>query len=276
MTHPYIPTRADGPEHTIWFETLPRHLAGRGDPRHITQALRAAGWKTHSDPDLPHVVLVSSDHRHSVVLEPEPEPYGTWWRIRGMDEQRRWYAEFGAHTPVEIIAGLTDALLNPAPEPGTTPSVWPVLAWAGWSYERDERGNETATRPDGTLSLRRWTVEPGESFFWTAEAALSHGGGGRDLIWRASLDDHMPTHLITAFATALADVEPVQRGRYDVPHSHLVNQVRRGPQGEQLAAAHQARLKAVRAAARKARRTALAAQKPPAPLTSPAVSSRSH
>ncbi|WP_203557992.1 hypothetical protein [Streptomyces sp. S4.7] len=76
------------------------------------------------------------------------------------------------------------------------------------------------------------------------------------------LDDHMPAHLIFAFATALVRVEPVQRGRYDTPHSHLVTQVQRGPQRKQLAAAHEARLKTVRAAARNARRAA-----PPAPPT---------
>ncbi|MGW7423635.1 DUF317 domain-containing protein [Streptomyces sp. NPDC054813] len=75
-------------------------------------------------------------------------------------------------------------------------------------------------------------------------------------MWRACLDDDMPRHLITAFTIALASDEPAQRGMYDVPHSHLVTQHQRGPQGEQLAAARKARLKAVRAAVRSARRSA--------------------
>ncbi|MGV9883009.1 hypothetical protein [Streptomyces sp. NPDC003006] len=90
---PYLPTRANSPHDTIWFETEPRHLAGRGDPRHITQALRAAGWANRSDPDFPHVLLVSLDYRHTVVLEPDAEPSGAWWRIRGQEE------EVGAGTP---------------------------------------------------------------------------------------------------------------------------------------------------------------------------------
>ncbi|MEU1073530.1 MULTISPECIES: DUF317 domain-containing protein [unclassified Streptomyces] len=177
MTDPYLPTRANSPHGTIWFETQPRHLAGRGDPRHITQALRAAGWANRSDPDFPHVLLVSPDYRHTVVLEPDPEAYGAWWRIRGQEEDGgRWYTEFGAHTPVEILASLTDALLEPAPE--HAPPVWSPLTAAGWSYERDERGNEIARHPDNILSLERWAVEPGETFHWRAQAALPNGGGG--------------------------------------------------------------------------------------------------
>lgn len=271
---PYISTRANEPHNTIWFETRPRHLAGRGDPRHITQALRAAGWKNHSDPDYPHVALVSPDYRHTLVLEPQPEPYAAWWRIRGESEEGRWYTEFGGNTPVETLASLTDALSQPAPE--TTPDVWQALTSAGWTYERDEHGNETAAHPDDILSLRRWTVSPSERFFWTAEATLADGLGGRDRLWRASLDDDMPRHLITAFTTALASDEPVQRGMYDVPHSHLVTQHQRGPQGEQLAAAREARLKPVRAAARKARRSAaLPPRNGPAPAASSPTTVRS-
>ncbi|MEV5979669.1 DUF317 domain-containing protein [Streptomyces sp. NPDC052114] len=270
MTHPYIATRANSPHGTIWFETQPRHLAGRGDPRHITEALRAAGWANQSDPAFPHVLLVSPEYRHTVVLEPAPEPYGAWWRIRGQEaDGRHWYTEFGAHTPVEILAHLTDALLKPAPE--QTPQIWSPLTEAGWSHERDERGNEIARHPDGILSLERWAVEPGETVHWRAQAALPNGGGGFQTIWHAYLDERTPPHLIAAFTAALAHDAPVQRGMYDVPHSHLVTQEERGPQGEQLAAAHEVRLKAVRAAARKARRTAALTTSPSASLAAPAA-----
>ncbi|WP_052230207.1 DUF317 domain-containing protein [Streptomyces sp. CT34] len=271
MTGPYIPTRANSPHDTIWFETQPRHLAGRGDPRHITQALRAAGWKNHSDSDYPHIVLASPDYRHTVVLEPEPRPYDAWWRIRGQSEDgQHWYTEFGANTPVEILATLTNALLEPIPE--QTPPIWSPLTAAGWSYERDEHGNEIAHHPDGTLNLERWSVEPGEKFHWRVQAALPTGGGSFQRIWHAYLDDQMPHHLITAFTSALVSDEPVQRARFDVPHTHLVTQEQRGPQGEELAARHETRLKAIRTAARKARRKAALAPHPPAPVAAPAVS----
>lgn len=272
MTHPYISARTDDPRHTIWFETRPRYLAGGGDPRHITQALRAAGWKNHSDPDYPHVVLTSPDQRHTVALEPETSSYTAWWGIQAHGYQDGWYTQFGGNIPVEILAGLTDALLQPVPK--TAPEIWVPLTEAGWSYERDERGNATAAHPDNILSVRRRAVEPGESIFWIVEATLPIGGGGHERIWHAYLDERMPPHLIAAFTRALALDEPVQRRYYDVPHFHLVTQ-ERGPFGEQLAAAHEARLKTVRTAARKARRTALSAQKPPAPSTTPAVPARS-
>ncbi|MEV4997426.1 DUF317 domain-containing protein [Streptomyces niveus] len=269
MSQPYISTRADGPEHSIWFETRPRYLAGGGDPRHVTQALRAAGWKNHSDPDYPHVVLAGPDHRHTVVLEPETSSYAAWWRIQAHGDHGHWYATFGGNTPVEILAGLTDALLKPVPE--TAPEIWPTLAWAGWAYESDEHGNESARHPDGILSLCRQAVGRGKGL-WRADADLPTGLGGRERIWHAYFDDRMPPHLIAAFTQALALDEPVQRRHYDVPHSHLVTQ-ERGPRGEQLALAHEARLKTVRATARNTRRSALAAQA--APSTTTAVPARS-
>lgn len=272
MSRPYIPTRANGPHTTIWFETQPRYLAGRGDPRHITQALRAAGWKNWSDPDFPHVLLTSPDHRHSVVLEPGPETYGVWWRIWGMAaNDRHWYAEFGAHTPVEILAAVTDALLEPIPE--QPPQIWKPLTAAGWSYQRDDSGNEVARHPDGLLSVERWAAESGVPAYWRAQAALPNGGGGFERIWHAYLDDPVP-HLIAAFTRALASNQPVQRARDDVPHSHLVTQEQRGPQGDQLAAAHEARLKAIRAAARKARRRAALTTHGGPPTAVPSVPAR--
>ncbi|MEW1725140.1 DUF317 domain-containing protein [Streptomyces sp. NPDC093109] len=211
--------------------------------------------------------MASPDYRHSVVLEPEPEPYKAWWRICSYVEQRRWNTQFGANTPVEILAALTDALLAPVPE--TTPEIWTPLTAAGWTYERDARGNESATHPDGIMSLSRRSLDPGEHFLWTAEARHDYGDT-QALIWHAYLDDRMPTHLISAFTTALASSEPVQRGMYDVPHAHLVSQVQRGPQGKELADAHEARLKGARAAACKARRSAAPSTRgAPAPATAP-------
>ncbi|MFC8708863.1 MULTISPECIES: DUF317 domain-containing protein [unclassified Streptomyces] len=247
--HLYTPTRARDPRGLIWFQTRPRYLAGGGDPRRITQTLLAGGWHNRSDPDYPHVVLAGPDHRHTLVLEPEPAPYRPWWTIRGHDEHGHWHSEFGANTPVEILSALTDALLAPAPQ--TSSDIWTALTSAHWHYERDGQGNETAAHPDGLLKLRRWSVEPGEHCHWTAEAATTNGMGGTRPIWRASLDDRMPRHLLAAFTTALARDEPVQRSRYDD---------------------HDARLEAVRAAARRARRAAArAASRAPGPAAAPAT-----
>ncbi|MGQ4383552.1 DUF317 domain-containing protein [Streptomyces sp. SAS_270] len=112
--------------------------------------------------------------------------------------------------------------------------------------------------------MERSATLTSDYFSWKAEVALPTGLGGHHRLWHAYFDDRTPRHLIAGFVTALVDPAPVSRGHYDVPHSHLVTQVERGAQGEQLAAAHEARLKASRSAARQARRSA-------APPTPPAI-----
>lgn len=268
MTSPYIASRAQDRWSLIWCDTTPRHLAGPGDPRHVTQALRAGGWKNVGDPDFPHVVLTSPDYRHSLVLEPTPDAYGAWWRIRSGD----WHAAFGGNTPAEIIAGFTDALLRPTPD--AEQDIWPTLQTAGWTVERDERNNEHARHPDGITTMERSAGLDSDWFTWTAEVAQPTGLGGQHRLWSASFDDRTPRHLIASFAAALTDPAPVSRGRYNVPHSHLVTQVERGAQGDQLAAAHDARLKATRTAARKARRASAPTTRPasaPGATTTPAA-----
>ncbi|MFD3910077.1 DUF317 domain-containing protein [Streptomyces sp. NPDC058603] len=271
MSYQHFHTRANEPLRTIHCATTPRHLAGRGDPRHITQALRAAGWKNHSAPDYPHVILASPDYRYHLVLEPEPATYKAWWRIASEAPGQRWYAEFGGETPVEVLAGFTDALILPVPQ--QEPDVWQPLVAAGWSYGRDKRGNEEAVAPDGIMSVSRFTPLTSDMFTWKAEAAEPTGLGGHRRIWHAYIGDETPRHLIAGFIDALASPEPVQRGRYDVPRGHLVTQEQHGPQGEQLLAAHEARLKAARATARKTRRAA-APQTHPSPATAASASAK--
>ncbi|MFD9224865.1 DUF317 domain-containing protein [Streptomyces sp. NPDC060064] len=208
------------------------------------------GGRTTGDPDFPHVVLASPDYRHTLVLEPTPDSFASWWRI----SSKQWHASLGGNTPAEIIAGFTDALLQPAAEVG--PDIWPTLQAVGWSYERDERGNQRARHPDGVSTMERSATLDSGWFSWTAEVALPTGLGGHRRLWHAYFDGRTPRHLLSGFAAALVDPAPVSRGHYDVPHSHLVTQVERGARGEQLAAAHEARLKASESAARKARRSA--------------------
>ncbi|MFF3088696.1 DUF317 domain-containing protein [Streptomyces nojiriensis] len=67
------------------------------------------------------MILASPDQRYALALEPENESYSKWWRISCAGDDENWYAQFGGNTPVEILAGFTDALLSPAPD--TTPDV---------------------------------------------------------------------------------------------------------------------------------------------------------
>ncbi|WP_374778490.1 DUF317 domain-containing protein [Streptomyces sp. NBC_01310] len=131
----------------------PRHLAGPGDPRHITHVLRAAGWHTASDPLHPTVSLHSPDYSLRLTLTPKPgRPYRPWWRIRSPHGPAHWSAEFSGATPVEIIAGLTDALVQPPPEHLRSP--WDVLTSHGWSHHRQSGGSESATTRPPTWSPR--------------------------------------------------------------------------------------------------------------------------
>lgn len=70
-----------------------------------------------------------------------------------MKASRCWHAALGGNTPVEIIAGFTDALVRPPPKAGQ--EIWPMLQKAGWTVERDERSNERARHPDGMTTVER-------------------------------------------------------------------------------------------------------------------------
>ncbi|WP_371679656.1 DUF317 domain-containing protein [Streptomyces sp. NBC_01276] len=209
------------------------------------------------------MILASPDQRYALALEPENESYSKWWRISCTSDTESWYAEFGGNTPVEILAGFTDALLAPAPE--TAPDVWSIVTKAGWSYTQNERGHELAEHPDGILQLRRWDRKISWNTGFIACALLPDGLGGQETVWEAHLGN--APHLAAAFVTALVDPAPVARAEYDVPHSGLVTQKPGGRQGDYLAKEHTARLARSRATAVRSRRTALTTQ--PVPGSAP-------
>ncbi|MFF3556138.1 DUF317 domain-containing protein [Streptomyces tsukubensis] len=106
-------------------DVSPRHLAGPGDPRHITHALAAADWTLRSDSLTPVVDLISPDRLHQLRHEPQPGSDQTVWRLSGIHDKGSWYASFGA-VPVEILASFTDQVLLPPPALDR-PDVWDVL-----------------------------------------------------------------------------------------------------------------------------------------------------
>ncbi|MCY0942330.1 DUF317 domain-containing protein [Streptomyces antarcticus] len=202
------------------------------------------------------MILASPDQRYALALEPEPESYSKWWRISCTSEDENWYAQFGGNTPVEILAGFTDALLAPRPE--TTPDVWSILIAAGWTYVRDERGHELAEHPDGIMQLRRGSNPDRWNPGWSAAALLPDGLGGLETLWEAHLGN--APHLAAAFATALVDPDPVARAEFDVPHSGLVTQQPGGRQAYELGKEHAGRLARARANSVVRRRTPLTTQ----------------
>ncbi|GAA1160129.1 DUF317 domain-containing protein [Streptomyces hebeiensis] len=181
----------------------PRHLAGGGDPAWITVPLhRACGWSYGHDPLMPRVILSSPDQQALLRLDPDPD--GQWWTLHHAPGAGRpaWYASFGARTPVEIIAAVTDALTNPDTTAPAGADPYEPLQHAGWSPTTVENGYVS---PDGTACVQR----PGSARTgpWFATSTL----GPTQPVWQARFGEHTPPHLITAFTAALTDPTPVPR-----------------------------------------------------------------
>ncbi|MER0483140.1 DUF317 domain-containing protein [Streptomyces sp. Edi2] len=185
----------------------PRYLAGGGDPAWVTAPLhRSCDWSSQPNPLVPHVVLTSPDRR--AVLRLGPDPDGPWWNLQHAGgEQRAWSVSFGVRTPVEIIAGFTDALADPATAQAPAPDAYEPLRQAGWLEGHDHDG---LTSPDGLAHVEHFTH--GFTDCWFARTAVSEDPEG--LIWRAYLSGDTPAHLITGFTRALADTAPLLRDAY--------------------------------------------------------------
>ncbi|WP_165983939.1 DUF317 domain-containing protein [Streptomyces sp. YIM 98790] len=269
-------SQAAGAFDFIPHATTPGYLAGAGDPRYVTEALRAAGWSAHQAPGVPHVLMASPTWATRLLLEPDPQhiPSSSWWRLQHGDDTTGWSASFGGHTPVEILGAVTDALLLPAPDPQPDAgrAVWQVLEGNGWAVGiRD--GDRWATSPDHLAHLAHRSLgEEGDHFYWMAEVCQGRADG--PTVWRAHFNGSMPVHLIGAFADAFSSAEPLYRPQYGTPvYSHQVTQVPAALTGETLAARYEQRLSDARAQARAARRAARRAPTTPetaAPAIRPA------
>ncbi|MFI7351999.1 DUF317 domain-containing protein [Streptomyces sp. NPDC049936] len=253
----------------IPFDTGPRHLAGPGDARHVTHGLAAAGWATLSDSLGAEIVLRSPDGRYRLQFDPQSAT-SAWWRLRaeGGDNEFGWYAEFGELVPAEVLAGFTDALLAPA---SPQPDPWEPVARAGW--QRDEAG--AAHSPDAMCHIeRRPMSEFRDRPSWHIEmrdASDARYPGPR--IWHAFLDEDVPDHLAGAFLDALTDQSPLQRGMFDRTAHHSAVKESSPLRPQQVVEAHTARMKAIRAQIRNARRqqTAPATRPVSASATQPAA-----
>lgn len=197
----------------------PRYLAGPGDPAWVTVPLhRACRWSTAQDPLVPRVILTSPDQLAQLRITPDPDPAEPWWILRHAHhgDQRAWSVTFDAHTPVEIIAAVTDALTDPATPRAAADDPYETLRAAGWHAPRHHDGRtspEGMTSPDGLARVDR-LVHEHRAASWVVETSVHH----LPTLWRAYLDGDTPPHLVAALFGALADETPLVREPHRVPH----------------------------------------------------------
>ncbi|OIJ91617.1 DUF317 domain-containing protein [Streptomyces colonosanans] len=215
----------------------PRTLAGGGDIRHVSEFLRASGWRDKSKPGGP-LAMESPDRAVRISYDPHIQPGG--WTIHGTarGHQAEWWAVLGRQAPVEIIAGLTDALTQP--RSAHAPNVWAPLEEQHWQT-RPEGRHYTATSPDGAAWMHYRQDGHGNALWWTG--AKDRQGNG----WTAQFAPTTPLHLVQAFSTALASPEPAMRPRGRVPHSAQIRTTSVSVLPSQLSAWQHARNAAARA-----------------------------
>ncbi|MEU9734475.1 DUF317 domain-containing protein [Streptomyces sp. NPDC048002] len=215
----------------------PRALAGGGDIRHVSEYLRASGWRDRSKKDGP-LALESPDRTVRISYDPYVQPGG--WAIRGAarGHQAEWWATLGRQTPVEIVAGLTDALTQPPS--AHAPNVWAPLKEQRWQLQSEGR-HYTATSRDGSAWLHFRQDAHGNALWWSG-AGDPHGSG-----WNAQFAPTTSMHLVAAFSAALASPEPVMRPRGRVPHTAKIRTTSVSVLPSQLSAWQQARITAARA-----------------------------
>ncbi len=230
----------DGPASVDIDYIAPRHLAGGGDPAWITVPLhRACGWSYGYDPLMPRVLLSSPDQKALLRLEPDPD--GRWWTLQHAPAPGRpaWFASFDARTPVEMIAGFTDALTDPTADQADNWDPQEPLLNAGWT---PAYSHQQLASPDGTVRVEADTTTGA----WWVDTALRDF---RALLWQAHFSEHTPPHLITAFTTALTDPRPVPRttGRLPTRDPDLITLSTRDVPATQIADALEERIRSLAA-----------------------------
>ncbi|MFF4871477.1 DUF317 domain-containing protein [Streptomyces sp. NPDC000961] len=215
----------------------PRHLAGGGDIRHVSEFLRAAGWTDQSRTGGP-LVFDNPNRTVRVAYNPFVRPGG--WLIAGKADghEPEWHVTFTPQTPVEVVAGFTDALTQS--RSAHAPNPWAPLQQHGWETERTQ--HFTAVSPDRNAWLQFHQTGEGQAHWW-AGARTEHGR-----TWDAVLTPSTPMHLIEAFSAALAEPQPVMRPRGTIPPSRWIRTTSVSVRPSQLGAWQQARISAARAA----------------------------
>ncbi|MFJ5265525.1 DUF317 domain-containing protein [Streptomyces sp. NPDC088387] len=217
----------------------PRALAGGGDIRHVSEFLRSSGWRDKSKKGGP-LHMESPDRALRITYDPYVLPGGWTIHSRADSTNREWSAHLGRQTPVEIVAGLTDALTRP--RSAHAPNVWAPLQEQNW-HTRFEGQDYMATSPDGTAWMHYHHSPEGPAMWWTG--ATDKQGNG----WTATFTRDTPMHLVQAFSAELASPDPVMRPRGRVPLSAQIRTWSVSVTPSQLRAWQQARITAAHTAA---------------------------
>ncbi|WP_329376993.1 DUF317 domain-containing protein [Streptomyces sp. NBC_01351] len=215
----------------------PRYLAGGGDLRHVSEFLRASGWMDITRKSGTTLSFDSPDQMVRVAYQP---PGG--WQVHGAGQghQPAWQVTLTPQTPVEIVAGLTDALTKD--RSAHAPNVWAPLTENVWSMQQGD--HFVAISPDRNAVVQYVKAGgDGSQDHWWVGARNEYGP-----VWNVQTTASTPLHLMQSLTTALADPEPVMRPRGHVPTSNRIRTTSVSVRPDQLGAWQQARLSSARAA----------------------------
>jgi hypothetical protein len=217
----------------------PRSLAGSGHPSYIGDVLYACGWRNR-ETRAGRLHLDSPDGTTTVRYS--PDSVSSWdigsKAVAGV--QPAWNIALSRHAPVEIVEGITGALIRP--RTAHAPDVWAPLREHGWEIQRNEI-RYAAMSPDNTTGLQFTRITPSESQ-WMAWAADIDG-----ILWTAGFSDSTPLYIVRSFSAALASPEPAMRPRGHMPTLSKIQLVSVSVRPSELRAWEQRRIQSARAAA---------------------------
>ncbi|MEU8543210.1 DUF317 domain-containing protein [Streptomyces sp. NPDC048717] len=212
----------------------PRYLAGGGDLRHVTEYLHASGWIDNTPQNSGSALVFDSPDQTVRVAYQAP----AGWQIHGVaqDHQPAWQVSLTAQAPVEIVAGLTDALTKP--RSAHAPNVWAPLTQQRWSTETGQEFTAVSPRRDAFVQY----VATGPDQHWWMGARNEHGA-----VWNLQASPTTPLHLMQGLTEALADPLPVMRPRGHVPPSNRIRTTSVSVRPDELRAWQQTRVTSARA-----------------------------